>query len=157
MFLQNQIGSLVHAMTVKGWTKFAVLAQIRKMERIYHIFEEMVEEQGGEIVQENNFMIRQKQFHSKLVNWVKTRRTDGEELEGFKLPPVVEFEALFVPDNCKEPTMSLVPLLMKALLWERLNHSRINSNRNARTRTLGTILKYPALYDWWFVCRWFFC
>lgn len=100
---KNQIGSLVqHAMTVKGWTKFAVLApDTENGKDLSRVFEEMVEEKGGEIVQEGQFYDPAKSSFIPEARKLgqKPEEQTEEELEGFELPPVVEFEALFVPDN----------------------------------------------------------
>ena len=89
-------------MTVKGWTKFAVLApDTENGKELSRVFEEMVEEKGGEIVQEGQFYNPAKSSFIPEARKLgqKPEEQTEEELEGFELPPVVEFEALFVPDN----------------------------------------------------------
>ena len=100
---QNQIGALVrHAMSVKGWTKFAVMAPDTELgKESAEFFEMMVEENGGSIVQESLFYDEEKSSfipEARKLGQKPEEQTD-DELEGIELLPVYEFEALFIPDN----------------------------------------------------------
>ena len=84
-------------MTVKGLDQIRCLNQIRKMERIYHVcLRKWSRNKGGEIVQEGQFYDSAKSSFIPEARKLgqKPEEKDGRRIEGFELPPVVEFEAL---------------------------------------------------------------
>lgn len=118
-----QVESLVgHAVRDRGWKRFAILAPGDNFGRdMANEFWELAERFGASIVSYHTYPPEEKDFQShikdltgladpkyrklettKLDEWVKEQKAKtGKEPKSPRLPPIVDFDAIFVPDGPK--------------------------------------------------------
>jgi len=121
MTAKLQLESLVtHCIKNLGQKRFAILSPNNSFGKdMSNIFWDEVERQGGKIVAYDSYAPDEKDFQShvqeltglnpkyrkleiaKWVEWQKEQKTKTGKEPKIKLPPIVDFEAIFIPDSPK--------------------------------------------------------
>ncbi|MEC8423578.1 MAG: penicillin-binding protein activator, partial [Myxococcota bacterium] len=142
--LEQQVDALLsHAMDEQGWARFAVLhPQSAYGESTRDLFAAAVERKGGEVAHvvgyppdAKDFLeaareLGQKDYEGDRADeWYRMRadaKRAGEDIDKLVLPPAVDFDAIFIPDNWRR-----VSLVASSLAYEEFPVGDFRPNRHA--------------------------
>jgi ABC-type branched-subunit amino acid transport system substrate-binding protein len=149
--LEQQVDALLeHAMGERGWDSFAVLhPQSPYGESTRDLFAAAVERKGGKVASVVSYPPDAKDFleaarelgqkdykGDRASEWYRLRadaKRAGEDLDKLVLPPKVEYDAIFIPDNWRR-----VSLVASSLAYEEFAVGDFRPHRHAeRVPLLG--------------------
>lgn len=149
--LEQQVDALLdHAMGERGWDSFAILhPQTPYGDNTRDLFAASVERRGGSVKRVVSYPPEAKDFldaarelgqkdykGERAAEWYRLRadaKRAGKDLDKVVLPPNVDFDAIFIPDNWRR-----VALVASSLAYEEFPVGDFRPNRHAeRVPLLG--------------------
>lgn len=143
--LDQQVDALLdHAVTTRGWSRFAVLHPDTSYGMtVRDLFVDAAKKRGAEVVRTEEYddeatafledaqALGQKDYEARAGEFwrlKKEAKAKGFDPDKVMLPPIVDFDAIFIPDNYRRAS-----LVAASLAYEEFSVGDFRTNRYAET------------------------